>query len=109
MTAQMRAAARDRQVSRSRRPAYVRVCLARDRLKGDPDCREFQEPAMSSTRIVMAVACTSALTFGTVQAQDQLSPGAGPVADELEVKDDWLDTQSRNCRGQTPPSRQSGK
>jgi hypothetical protein len=43
---------------------------------------------MSTKRTVIAAACIATLTFGLVQAQDQLSPGGGPVADELEVKDD---------------------
>lgn len=43
---------------------------------------------MFARRIVIAAASVATLTFGPAQAQDLLSPGGGPVADELEVKDD---------------------
>jgi streptogrisin C len=43
---------------------------------------------MATKQIVIAAASIAMLTFGPAQAQEQLSPGGGAVADELEIKED---------------------
>ena len=43
---------------------------------------------MATKQIVIAAASIAMLTFGPAQAQEQLSPGGGLVADELEIKED---------------------